>query len=78
MSSCFFSSREKIRISLRSESRKCLRTVEPKEPVPPVIISVAFEKLFINSVNLPVVEINQYKQYKEAINIMLIRIESIK
>src|SRR5699024_8617264 len=40
MSSCFFSSREKMRISARSESRKCLSTVEPKEPVPPVIIRV--------------------------------------
>src|SRR5699024_5877005 len=30
-----------MRISFRSESRKCFRTVEPKEPVPPVIIRVA-------------------------------------
>ena len=41
MSSCFFSSREKMRISPMSVSRKCFRTVWPKEPVPPVIINVA-------------------------------------
>ena len=35
------SSRVKVLISLRSEIRKRLRTMEPKEPVPPVIIKVA-------------------------------------
>ena len=37
MSSCFFSSREKMRISARSVSMKCLSTVLPNEPVPPAI-----------------------------------------
>ena len=37
MSSCFFSSRLKMRISLMSESRKRRNTALPKEPVPPVI-----------------------------------------
>ena len=41
MSSCFFSSREKMRIWPISVVRKCLRTVLPNEPVPPVIIRVA-------------------------------------
>ena len=41
MSSCFFSSREKMRISPMSVSRKCFKTVWPKEPVPPVISRVA-------------------------------------
>ena len=40
MSSCFFSSREKMRISPRSVSTKCLSTVLPKLPVPPVIMRV--------------------------------------
>ena len=40
MSSCFFSSREKMRISARSVFMKCLSTVLPNEPVPPVIINV--------------------------------------
>ena len=44
MSSCFFSSREKMRISPMSVSRKCFKTVWPNEPVPPVISKVAFEK----------------------------------
>lgn len=48
MSSCFFSSREKIRISPMSVSRKCFKTVWPKEPVPPVISRV----LFLNIINL--------------------------
>jgi len=30
-----------MRISFKSELRKCLSTVEPNEPVPPVIIRVA-------------------------------------
>ena len=37
MSSCFFSSREKIRISLMSLFKKRRRTALPKLPVPPVI-----------------------------------------
>ena len=41
MSSCFFSSREKMRISPMSVSRKCFKTVWPNEPVPPVISRVA-------------------------------------
>ena len=41
MSSCFFSSREKMRISPMSVARKCFKTVWPNEPVPPVIMSVA-------------------------------------
>src|SRR5229473_8562642 len=41
MSSCFFSSREKIRISRMSESSSDPRTAVPKVPVPPVISSVA-------------------------------------
>ena len=40
MSSCFFSSREKMRISARSVFTKCLSTVLPKLPVPPVIMRV--------------------------------------
>lgn len=47
MSSCFFSSREKMRISFKSESKKCFKTVEPKEPVPPVIIRVALSNVDI-------------------------------
>ena len=41
ISSCFFSSREKIRISPISLVKKCFNTVFPKEPVPPLIIKVA-------------------------------------
>ena len=37
ISSCFFSSRLKIRISEISEFKKCFRTAFPNEPVPPVI-----------------------------------------
>src|SRR3569833_1519180 len=37
MSSCFFSSRLKTRISPKSLRRKRLRTALPKEPVPPVM-----------------------------------------
>lgn len=37
MSSCFFSSREKMRISPISVSKKCFKTVWPNDPVPPVI-----------------------------------------
>src|SRR6185295_6203362 len=40
MSSCFFSSRLKMRISRTSEERKRRVTALPKEPVPPVIKSV--------------------------------------
>ena len=40
MSSCFFSSREKMRISPMSLPKKCLSTVLPKLPVPPVIMRV--------------------------------------
>ena len=40
MSSCFFSSRLKMRISRRSEARKRRRTALPNEPVPPVISRV--------------------------------------
>ena len=47
MSSCFFSSREKIRISRISVSRKRFSTAFPKEPVPPVIISVLLAKILI-------------------------------
>ena len=47
MSSCFFSSREKMRISPMSEYKKCFRTVCPKLPVPPVISRVALLKLVI-------------------------------
>lgn len=36
MSSCFFSSLEKIRISLMSDSKKRRKTALPKDPVPPV------------------------------------------
>src|SRR5690554_7252215 len=43
MSSCFFSSRLKIRISSMSVPRKRLRTALPKEPVPPVINNTFFE-----------------------------------
>ena len=41
MSSCFFSSLEKIRICATSEQIYCLSTVLPKDPVPPVIKRVA-------------------------------------
>ena len=41
----FFSSRDKIRISLISVSRNRLRTALPKEPAPQVINNV----LFLNS-----------------------------
>lgn len=47
MSSCFFSSREKMRISAMSVLRKRLRTALPKLPVPPVIISVFPAKMLI-------------------------------
>lgn len=40
MLSCFSSSREKIRISLISVAKKRSKTALPKDPVPPVIISV--------------------------------------
>ena len=37
MSSCFFSSRLKMRISAIFELRNCFKTALPNEPVPPVI-----------------------------------------
>src|SRR5579862_3404508 len=37
MSSCFFSSRLKTRISAKSESSRRVSTALPNEPVPPVI-----------------------------------------
>ena len=40
MSSCFFSSRLRMRISLMSESRKQRSTALPNEPVPPVISNI--------------------------------------
>ena len=40
----FTTSLENIRISARSESKKCFSTVEPNDPVPPVIINVLFLK----------------------------------
>src|SRR3546814_14968374 len=46
MSSCFFSSRLKMRISVISVAKKRFSTAFPKEPVPPVIKSV--DPLFIN------------------------------
>src|SRR5713226_302135 len=39
ISSCFFSSRLKMRILRTSVDKKRLRTVFPKDPVPPVIIN---------------------------------------
>ena len=42
MSSCFFSSRLRMRISRRSDARKRRRTALPNEPVPPVISRVRF------------------------------------
>src|SRR5712664_4133690 len=42
MSSCFFSSRLKIRISPTSVSRSRFSTALPNDPVPPVIIKVLF------------------------------------
>ena len=48
MSSCFFSSREKMRISPMSVFRKRLSTALPKLPVPPVISStLSLNKLII-------------------------------
>src|SRR5690349_12410738 len=45
MSSCFFSSRLKMRISFTSVSRKRRRTALPKEPVPPVISNTLPENI---------------------------------
>ena len=53
MSSCFFSSREKMRISARSVFMKCLSTVLPNEPVPPVIIRVLSLKVVESFIYLP-------------------------
>ena len=48
MSSCFFSSLLKMRISFISESRNLSRTALPNEPVPPVIKSIlSLNNLFI-------------------------------
>src|SRR5690242_12656724 len=49
MSSCFFSSRLKMRISAMSVCRKRSSTALPNEPVPPVIKSV----LFLNILGSP-------------------------
>ena len=49
MSSCFFSSRLKIRISAISESKKRPNTALPNEPVPPVINKVLFKNIYIPS-----------------------------
>src|SRR5262245_40298676 len=45
ISSCFFSSRLKMRISRTSLDRKRLSTVLPNDPVPPVIISTLSLKI---------------------------------
>jgi hypothetical protein len=41
ISSCFFSSLEKILISFKSESKNISRTLFPKEPVPPAFTWVS-------------------------------------
>ena len=43
---CFFSSRLKMRISRKSESRKRRSTALPKEPVPPVIKSTLLSNMY--------------------------------
>ena len=46
ISSCFFSSRENIRISAIWVERKRFNTAPPKDPVPPVIRRVLFVNMF--------------------------------
>src|SRR5580658_5865565 len=55
MSSCFCSSRLKIRISRTSVARKRLSTALPKDPVPPVISNTLSENTSLFAASLPVV-----------------------
>src|SRR5574344_3128887 len=52
MSSCFFSSREKIRISFISDSKKRRKTALPKLPVPPVMSNTLSLKMLMICVYL--------------------------
>ena len=54
ISSCFFSSQLKMRISSMSLCKKCFKTVLPNEPVPPVMSRVA--PLNVDMVFLQIVE----------------------
>ena len=58
MSSCFFSSRERMRISLMSVFKKRSTTAWPKEPVPPVMRRTLSLSIFIRFVSPYMIDVD--------------------